>query len=713
MGENLNETPNYKTYNEMEKKAQVGGLGLAISLVFIAGVFLIFGLIMLQGLSSTVSTGTRSAVQSVLSDTGTSTTLDPVGFSIASLSATQKNQTWLEFDGSNDWVNTSDESLFEIQSTPLTICSRFKINEVKFHSIISDRFSTNDVNWTLFFIKNDNGVELRGTNQSDESLPSGTFGDNILRYHFDWHISCMGYNSTEYYSYIDGIKSYSNTSNFVVSILNQNKTNGFTPRVGTYFDGGSSRTMNGSIDYIRIYNITLNDSEIESIYFGDYDLGTFSNTEDITLFNKINVTDNFIVENGSLDSFDNSLREQGNILFNATGNGEYIFTYTGHNGTATQDTCVGWANSSDGINWIKQGKTQDSCGEGISGDFTNATEDPYIVYNGSTYFMYAEDKEPSTFQNITLYTSTNFQNWSKIGVVLSPNKTGWGTSDVSSPVVWIENSIWHMIYEGRGGTASIGEIGYANSTNGINWTTDYIPRVVRQNGNSYNAIVSDDIYKINGIYYLLVHTSNTLKGWQGGVVTFDNLSFKVENRTTKDLNRWILNERTTLSMVGSSAFYKDGTFRIVYTFDDGDFSNVSYFASKNFNSQEISENNLIFNWKLDENQGAIAYDVSGNSNNGAISGAKWNNDGVNIALTEGTDYSLSDILLTPLTTALAWTGINASWNYNIGNNVRNSANETIVGLGSFADFWAIIVLAIVIAVVLGLLLITFGGSRTR
>lgn len=38
------------------------------------------------------------------------------------------------------------------------------------------------------------------------------------------------------------------------------------------------------------------------------------------------------------------------------------------------------------------------------------------------------------------------------------------------------------------------------------------------------------------------------------------------------------------------------------------------------------------------------------------------------------------------------------------------ANLTLVGLATFADFWEIIVLAIVISVVIGLLLVVFGGS---
>ena len=46
-----------------------------------------------------------------------------------------------------------------------------------------------------------------------------------------------------------------------------------------------------------------------------------------------------------------------------------------------------------------------------------------------------------------------------------------------------------------------------------------------------------------------------------------------------------------------------------------------------------------------------------------------------------------------------------------GTEAYNAANLTVVGLGTFADFWEIIVLAIVITVVIGLLLVVFGGGR--
>lgn len=48
-----------------------------------------------------------------------------------------------------------------------------------------------------------------------------------------------------------------------------------------------------------------------------------------------------------------------------------------------------------------------------------------------------------------------------------------------------------------------------------------------------------------------------------------------------------------------------------------------------------------------------------------------------------------------------------------GTEAFGAANKTVVGLGKFADFWEIIVLAIVITVVIGLLLVVFGGRSKR
>ena len=94
----------------------------------------------------------------------------------------------------------------------------------------------------------------------------------------------------------------------------------------------------------------------------------------------------------------------------------------------------------------------------------------------------------------------------------------------------------------------------------------------------------------------------------------------------------------------------------------------------------------------------------------------WNataimNDTTNATLVEGVDYTINSAAgtvtnLTPVASP-ALISYTSTW----GGEACDSANGTVVGLGSFADFWEIIVLAIVIALVIGVLLVVFGGGR--
>ncbi len=46
-----------------------------------------------------------------------------------------------------------------------------------------------------------------------------------------------------------------------------------------------------------------------------------------------------------------------------------------------------------------------------------------------------------------------------------------------------------------------------------------------------------------------------------------------------------------------------------------------------------------------------------------------------------------------------------------GTEAYQGANKTLVGLGTFGDFWSIIVLAIVASIVIGLILYSFSGKK--
>jgi len=100
---------------------------------------------------------------------------------------------------------------------------------------------------------------------------------------------------------------------------------------------------------------------------------------------------------------------------------------------------------------------------------------------------------------------------------------------------------------------------------------------------------------------------------------------------------------------------------------------------------------LIIDYNLNENSGTTAYDVSGNGNNGIIDGATWNNDGVDVALTKDTDYSLAGSTFMIINDDYQWTGINSSWDYK--DNVIEGTFDIVDGM---KDWIGVIIIMLMI-----------------
>ena len=116
--------------------------------------------------------------------------------------------------------------------------------------------------------------------------------------------------------------------------------------------------------------------------------------------------------------------------------------------------------------------------------------------------------------------------------------------------------------------------------------------------------------------------------------------------------------------------------------------------------------------------------ISGDGESGAVSGqgscgfTSWNRTQVFNAtpeeMIEGTHYSVNTANGTVFNITSSGSAWGITYTYNYGGEACEAGNETVVGLGTFADFWVIIVLAIVITIVIGLLLVIFGtGGRRR
>lgn len=207
---------------------------------------------------------------------------------------------------------------------------------------------------------------------------------------------------------------------------------------------------------------------------------------------------NPVIAIGNSSQSDYRIREIGNILYEPADTGrEYKIWYTGYRLGVTTDEKIHHAYSSDGKSWTK------STSNPVISD--RRAEDPYIVKSGSTYYLYAEDKEAAgagEADMVRRWHSSDGETWVDDGQIT-------GLTNVQSPVVWIEGAVWYMLYENYP-TAPL-DIRLATSSDGLAWTAEASNPVFSESdcdwGGTVVTVVPDDILKIDGVYYMLYHAS--------------------------------------------------------------------------------------------------------------------------------------------------------------------------------------------------------------
>lgn len=126
----------------------------------------------------------------------------------------------------------------------------------------------------------------------------------------------------------------------------------------------------------------------------------------------------------------------------------------------------------------------------------NHVNDPSIVRDGSTYYMFYTRATQGVTDTIGLATSQDGLLWNDQGTVLGPGTKGsWDALLVGRPSVLLENGRWRMWYDGRE-TLPLGApdktapqsaqstrcVGYAESSDGITWTKHSEPLLSHDEG---------------------------------------------------------------------------------------------------------------------------------------------------------------------------------------------------------------------------------------
>jgi len=134
-----------------------------------------------------------------------------------------------------------------------------------------------------------------------------------------------------------------------------------------------------------------------------------------------------------------------------------------------------------------------------------------------------------------------------------------------------------------------------------------------------------------------------------------------------------------------------------------------YTSGRSANSS-INRTNLATWYKLNERTGTVAYDFSLNKTNGTISGATWNNDDIDVTLTQDTDYTLVGENFTITNSELAWTGINTIWGYtssesrNDLDSIKGNYSQSLLNTSvRFPTIGTIIGIAVLLLILIALL----------
>ncbi|MCK5328508.1 MAG: tandem-95 repeat protein, partial [Candidatus Latescibacteria bacterium] len=158
----------------------------------------------------------------------------------------------------------------------------------------------------------------------------------------------------------------------------------------------------------------------------------------------------------------------------------YRMWYAGYDGTKLR---IGYATSADGVDWTKHASNP-VLDAGASGAWDDAgVSSPSVLVDGSGYHMWYSGYDGITMR-IGYATSTDGVDWTKhaSNPVLDVGAGGvWDSEGVSSPSVLDDGTGYALFYTGSDGDHT--RIGYATSADGVVWNRDSENLVLDVGGN--------------------------------------------------------------------------------------------------------------------------------------------------------------------------------------------------------------------------------------
>jgi predicted GH43/DUF377 family glycosyl hydrolase len=203
---------------------------------------------------------------------------------------------------------------------------------------------------------------------------------------------------------------------------------------------------------------------------------------------------NPVLSPGPNGTWDDLSVHPGAVIYD---NGQYKMFYTGWSYT-DGPWHIGFATSSDGINWVKN---PNPVLYSTSGWEYQISSSSVIKINEMYYLYYTGRTLP--YYKIGLATSTDGINWTKnSGNPILTYDQSWEGTGVYYPSVYKNNNLYVMIYMNQPGTG----FGKATSVDGINWEKDTNNPFFTKD-DTYNHWIG---YKIAYPYYIKVNNKDRI-----------------------------------------------------------------------------------------------------------------------------------------------------------------------------------------------------------
>ncbi len=178
-------------------------------------------------------------------------------------------------------------------------------------------------------------------------------------------------------------------------------------------------------------------------------------------------SDNPVLDIGASGEWDERMVTCPTVVFDGT---SFKMWYLGINSSFSR-LVTGYATSPDGINWTKYANNPVLV-EGPSGSWDQALAIVgSVLFDGSSYKMWYSGAASFGAARIGYATSSDGINWTKLATnpIMGAGPSGsWDDVTANSPNVVFDGTSYHMWYRGRDGATN--RIGYATSPDGLDWT---------------------------------------------------------------------------------------------------------------------------------------------------------------------------------------------------------------------------------------------------